>query len=266
MSSTPFDRERCVAEHAARQAGQLLVEAFGHVTARLKGPGDLLTDADLASQSLINRILREAFPGHTVLAEEDGLPVEPDNPARWIVDPLDGTINFAHGLPIWCVSIGFEWKGELVVGVIYLPLLNALYAASKGQGATLNQQPIRVSSASMLKDSLIATGMPTNFEADADRLMALMRRFSTGTHSVRRTGSSAWNLALVAAGAVDVCYATALNPWDAAAGVVIVREAGGTVSGLQGQPYNLYDPQILATNGLVHREAIDTIADAWQAG
>jgi myo-inositol-1(or 4)-monophosphatase len=256
---------RAVAEAAAREAGELLQSAYGRVAVREKGPWDLITEADIASQRAIARRLQEAFPDHTLLAEEEGATPDPANPWRWIVDPLDGTINFAHGNPLWCVSIALEHEGELVVGVVHQPLLNTMHSASKGGGATLDGRPIQVSAADRLEVSLIVTGMPNEFEADADRQMALMRRFSTRTHAVRRTGCSAWNLATVASGGFDVCYATAMHPWDAAAGVVLVREAGGTVTNLLGGPYDVYKSSILATNGKNHEAALTAIREAWPA-
>lgn len=258
-----YRAHQAVAEHAARAAGEILLGAFGRVTAREKGPGDLVTDADIASQRAIAARLAEAFPDHTLLAEEEGVVPDPARPWRWVVDPLDGTVNFAHGLPLWCVSIGLEHRGDLVVGVIYVPILDTMYSAAVGQGAMLNGEPIQVSRADRLGSSLIATGIPTNFADSSVRQLAYFGRLSTGTHSVRRTGSSAWNLALVAAGAFEACYSTWLNPWDAAAGVVLVREAGGTVSDLDGGPFNLYNPEVLASNGRVHEEAVHALAEAW---
>ena len=201
-----------------------------------------------------------------MLAEEDGVEPDPANPWRWIVDPLDGTINFAHGFPFWCVSIALEHRGELVVGVIHEPLTGRTFAAAKGQGADLDGRPMAVSSASGLRESLISAGMPTSFEADARRQLALMGRLSVGTHSVRRTGSTALNLAYVAAGGLDVYYSTSIYPWDVAAGVVLVREAGGHVTAIDGGPYDMYANQILATNAKVHAEVVATIAAAWPAG
>jgi myo-inositol-1(or 4)-monophosphatase len=179
-----------------------------------------------------------------------------------VVDPLDGTINFVHGFPFWCVSIALEHAGQLVVGVVHNPLTGETFSAAKGAGAARNGRPLRVSGADRLGASLIATALPVRFRDHADRPMAYLRRFSTGTHSVRRTGSSALNLALVAAGGFDVCYATFMHPWDAAAGVVLVREAGGTVTRLSGAPYDLYGEEILATNGRVHAEALAWLAEA----
>ena len=175
-------------------------------------------------------------------------------------------MNFAHGFPLWCVSIALEHAGTLAVGVVRDPLTGDTYSASLGDGATKNGRPIRVSRAERLSTSLITTALPTDFEADADRQTAFMRRFSTRTHSLRRTGSSALNLAILAAGGCDVCFATAMHPWDAAAGVVLVREAGGSVSRFDGRPYDLYAQQILATNGLVHHESIAALAEAWPGG
>jgi myo-inositol-1(or 4)-monophosphatase len=251
-----------VAEQAARAAGTLLLDAFGRVEAHEKGPGDLVTAADLASQELIAGHLLQAFPEHTLLAEEAGVVPDPSKPWRWVVDPLDGTINFAHGFPFWAVSIALEREGRLVVGVVHNPLSGALYSAASGRGATLNGRPIHVSAVERLGASLIATALPTDFAAEADLQMAYFRRFSLGTHSVRRTGSSALNLALVAAGGCEVCYATFMNPWDAAAGVVLVREAGGAVTSLSGAAYDLYRWEILATNGRVHSESLRVLAEA----
>ena len=255
----PFQK---VAESAAREAGALLREAYGRVAAREKRPGDLVTDADFASQRLIADRILHAFPDHTLLAEEEG--GEPDLacPWRWVVDPLDGTINFAHGFPFWAVSIALEHAGTLVVGVVYNPLSGEMYSASEGQGATCDGRPLRVSGAERLSDCLIATAIPVDFPESADIQMAYFRRFSIGTHSVRRTGSSALNLALLAAGGFDVCYATFMNPWDAAAGVVLVREAGGSVTNLSGAPYDLYGDEILASNSRVHDESLAALEEA----
>lgn len=263
--SADYRRYREAAEKIAVEAGELLLGYYGRVSAREKGPADLVTEADVASQRLIARRIEEAFPGHTLLAEEEGFDVPSDVPAewRWVVDPLDGTMNFAHGFPFWVVSIGIEHDGKLAVGVVYNPLSRQTYSASKGGGATLDGRPIHVSSVDRLEHSLIATALPTDFAAEADRQTAYMRRFSTRTHSLRRTGSSALNLAILASGGCDVCYATAMNPWDAAAGVVLVREAGGEVTRFNGGEYHLYRQEILATNGKVHSESVAALGQAW---
>lgn len=260
--SAQYETYRNAAEEIAREAGELLRTQFGRVSGREKAPFDLVTDADLASQRLIAGRLGSRFPDHTLLAEEEGVRPDPSRPFRWIVDPLDGTVNFAHGVPIWCVSIGLEHEGELVAGAIHHPLLGQTFSASKGGGASLDGKAIRVSGQSALSSSLISAGMPTAFEPDASRQLRLFGRFSTRTHSVRRTGSTAWNLAMVAAGGFEVCFGTSVNPWDAAAGVLLVREAGGMVSGLDGQPYDLYAETVLASNALVHDEAVRAVREA----
>jgi myo-inositol-1(or 4)-monophosphatase len=261
--SEAYRVHREVAERAAAAAGAVLLGAYGTVAAREKAPFDLVTDADGASQATIAAALAEAFPDHTLLAEEDGVVPDPGVPWRWIVDPLDGTINFAHGFPLWCVSIALEHEGRLVVGVVHVPLTGTTYSAALGLGATRDGRPLRVSAVERLGAALIVAGMPTAFAADAARQLAYFGRFSTETHSVRRTGTLAWNLALVAAGGCDIGYATAVHPWDAAAGVVLIREAGGTVTDLAGEPYDLYRGDILATNGRVHAEAVRALADSW---
>ena len=262
----PYREYRLVAEHAAREAGLLLLSLYGKVVAREKQPGDLVTEADSASQRRIAEILAGAFPESTLLAEEDGAEPDPSNPWRWIVDPLDGTINFAHGFPFWCISIALEHQGELVVGVIYNPITRQTFGATKGQGAELDGRPMKVSGATRLYDSLIASGLPTPFEPDAERTLALFRRMSIGTHSIRRTGSTALNLAYVASGAFEVFFATKINPWDVAAGVVLVREAGGSVTTVAGGIYDMYKLEILATNGRVHGETVGALAEAWTDG
>jgi myo-inositol-1(or 4)-monophosphatase len=253
---------RDAAEQIARRAGEVLRDHYGRVEAREKGPSDLVTEADLASQRTIAALLAERFPDHTLLAEEEGVRPDPDRPFRWIVDPLDGTVNFAHRFPIWTVSIGLEHQGTLIAGVVYAPLTDSMWSASLGGGTTMDGKPVRVSSADRLERSLISAAFPTRFGADAPRQLALMGRFSTDTHSVRRSGSTAWNLATLASGGADVCFGTHVHPWDVAAGVLLVREAGGTVSALDGGPYDLYSSEILATNGLVHDEAARATAEA----
>jgi myo-inositol-1(or 4)-monophosphatase len=254
------------AERIAAEAGELLRLAYGRVSVREKGPADLVTEADFASQELIARRLRESFPDHTLLAEEEGAGTDFSRPWRWVVDPLDGTMNFSHGFPFWCVSVALEHEGRLVVGVVHNPLTRETYSASLGLGAALDGRPLRVSRVDRLEASLIATALPTDFASDADRQTAYMRRFSTHTHSVRRTGSSALNLAILAAGGCDVCYATAMHPWDAAAGVVLVREAGGKVTRFSGSEYDLYGQEILATNGRVHEASVRALGESWTRG
>ena len=263
MISTDYTHHRAVAEAAARDAGRILLDHYGRVQAREKGPGDLVTDADSASQRSIAAALSAAFPDHTLLAEEDDVVADPGNPWRWVVDPLDGTVNFAHGFPFWSVSIALEHAGRLVVGVVYNPLTGQMFAASLGAGATLDGSPLGVSATRSLDSALISTGFPTAFANDSPRQLALLNRMATGTHSVRRTGSAALNLAHVAAGHFEVFYATSIRSWDVAAGVVLVTEAGGQVSALDGGPHDLDFGGLLATNAHVHQAAVAACLEAW---
>ena len=254
---------REVAEAAAQKAGEILKAAYGRVEVREKGPADLVTEADRDSQRAIAAFLARECPDHTLLAEEDDVLPDPANPWRWVVDPLDGTMNFAHGLPPWCVSIGLTHRGRPVAGAVHVPLTGETFSASLGGGASVDGRPLRVSAVESLRGALVSTGLPTDFAADADRQTAYMRRLSTGTHSLRRSGSSAWNMAQVAKGALDLFYATSIHPWDVAAGVLLVLEAGGRISNLKGEPYDIDQPDILATNGRVHDEALVALAEAW---
>ena len=254
--NNPYSDHRLAAEQAAREAGLILLDLHGKVVAREKRPGDLVTEADSASQRRIAEVLSNAFPSSTLLAEEDGVKPEPENPWRWIVDPLDGTTNYAHSFPYWCVSIALEHAGKLVVGVIHNPITGQMFGATSGCGAELDGRPLKVSTVGELSRSLIATGFPTPFDTEVERTMAHLRRMSTGTHSVRRTGSAALNLAYIASGVFEVFYASKINPWDVAAGVVLIREAGGQVTTISGSTYAMYEDEILATNGLVHDETV----------
>ena len=260
-----FDRIEAqhFAEGVARDAGQLLLDWQGRVHPREKGPSDLVTEADFASQRLIADAITARYPDHSLLAEEEDVVADPAKSFHWVVDPLDGTINYAHKLPFWCVSIGLRLDGDPVLGVIYDPIADRMFSASKGAGATLNGEPIHVSATERLSASLISTGLPTSFSADAERQLALFRAFSDGTHSVRRTGSTALNLAFVAWGAFELFYATSVKAWDIAAGLVIVREAGGSVTRLDGSEFDFERPGILAGNGRVDREARARALEAW---
>ncbi len=251
----PYRDHRINAEGIAREAGEVLLAHYGRVEAREKGPADLVTDADIASQHLITRLLAEAYPDHALLAEEEGAVADPSNPWCWVVDPLDGTMNFAHGFPFWCVSIGLVHEGREVAGVIYDPLRDVIYSASEGEGTAVDGRPTRVSAVGRMSNALTTICMPTNFDAVADEQLGLIRRFSGGTHSMRRTGSTALNLAMVATGACEVCYGTAVHPWDVAAGIVLVREAGGAFTATDSGPYRLSHGGFLASNALVHAEA-----------
>jgi len=242
-----------VAVEAARESGNILLAEFAK-PARInyKGEVDLVTQADRRSEQAIVSRLRTHFPRHAIVAEEGG-GIESGSPFRWFVDPLDGTTNFAHGYPCFAVSIGLEEAGELIAGVIYQPVAQELFTAIKGEGAYLNQKRIRVSPIEQLGTSLLATGFPSVKRARHPNIHYYWD-FTLRSHGVRRDGSAALDLAAVACGRFDGFWEFGLHPWDTAAGVLLVREAGGQATTFSGQPYRPGDPEILASNGLVHDE------------
>jgi myo-inositol-1(or 4)-monophosphatase len=242
----------------ARAAGHLLLEKYGRITAiTKKGDYNLVTEADLASEALIIDRIRSHFPRHTILAEESGdmAVVGGDSKWKWIVDPLDGTTNFAHGYPCFCVTLALEHEGELVVGVTYDPTRNELFSAEKGQGASLNFKPIHVSSTEKLSESLIVTGFPYDFK-DREDFARHLTAFLLQSRGVRRDGSAAIDMAYVACGRFDGFWEEGLNPWDMAAGLLMINEAGGRVSNYDGTPLNIYKPPICASNGVIHDEML----------
>jgi myo-inositol-1(or 4)-monophosphatase len=223
---------------------------------------DIVTQADRRSEAAIVARLGRYFPKHAIVAEEGG-GQEGDAVHHWIVDPLDGTTNFAHGYPCFAVSIGFEEAGELRVGVIYQPITKELFTASKGEGAFLNEKPIRVSSIDHLSTSLLATGFPSHKRARHPNIHYYWN-FTLRSHGVRRNGSAAMDLACVACGRFDGFWEFGLHAWDTAAGVLLVREAGGTVTTFSGEPYRPGDYETLASNGRIHAELRQLSADIQQ--
>jgi myo-inositol-1(or 4)-monophosphatase len=244
-------------EKIAREAGALLMEHFARrVTIEYKGEVDLVTAADRASEQLVVDRLRARWPEHGIVAEE-GTRSETGADYRWYVDPLDGTTNFAHGYPVFCVSIALvrEKDGQLEVGVLYDPTRDELFAAERGQGATLNGKPIHVSKTSRLQESILGTGFPSHKRHKNPNIF-FYHQITLRSHGVRRAGSAALDLANVAAGRYDGFWEFNLNPWDTAAGVLIVQEAGGTVTRFDGTPFRLDSREVLASNGLIHAELI----------
>jgi myo-inositol-1(or 4)-monophosphatase len=238
---------------AARLGGAVLMQHIGGpLEIREKGRrADLVTMADAASERAVIERLRADFPRASFLAEESGLEQQAAE-ERWIVDPLDGTTNYAHGYPIFCVSIAFERAGEIVAGVIYAPAMNECFVAERGSGATLNDRPLRISTIEALADSLVCTGFqPARYE----RNMRYFDAASQMTQGVRRDGSAALNLAYVAAGRFDLFWEFDLHQWDTAAGTLVVTEAGGTVTTIENEPWTIESESVLASNGLVHAEA-----------
>jgi len=243
------------AEAIAREAGELLMGYFARrVPVEYKGDVDLVTEADRASEALIMDRLQARFPRHDVLGEE-GARRETGSDYQWYVDPLDGTTNFAHGFPVFCISMGLEHKGRLITGLIYDPARGEMFTAEQGSGAYLNQRRIHVSKTSRLLESLVGTGFPSH-KRHQNPNIHFYHQITLRTHGVRRAGSAALDLACVASGRFDGFWEFNLNPWDLAAGVLLVEEAGGQVSGFSGQPFRLQDRDVVATNGLIHADLL----------
>jgi myo-inositol-1(or 4)-monophosphatase len=235
----------------AREAGALLMGYFQRrVKVEYKGDVDLVTEADRASEALITRRIRERWPGHNILGEE-GTRTEQGSEYRWYVDPLDGTTNFAHGFPVFCVSLGLEHNGERVAAVIFDPTRDEMFTAEKSAGAFLNGRPIHVSAISNLAECLVATGFPSHKRHKNPNIF-FYHQITLKTHGVRRAGSAALDLCDVACGRFDGFWEFNLNPWDTAAGVLMVEEAGGQVTRFDGQPFRLDSKETLASNGLLH--------------
>ncbi len=253
------DRYREVAVRAAHVAGQLLRQYFGTPqSVEHKGERDLVTALDRRAEALIVACIREAFPEHAILAEE-GTRGGPDAEHCWLIDPLDGTTNYAHGYPTFAVSIGYERAGRLDLGVVYDPLREELFLAEAGRGATVNGRLLHVSSTAELRLSLLATGFPY----DRALLAPSLRRWETliqRGQAVRRNGSAALDLCYVAAGRLDGYCERPVQPWDVAAGVLLVAEAGGTVTDLRGRPAAVRGAEAVATNGHIHAELLAALA------
>jgi len=251
-----------IAESIAREAGALLRDFYRRgVATEYKGDVDLVTEADRASEALIVARLKAALPAHGVYGEE-GARSGLDNEFRWYIDPLDGTTNFAHGFPAFCVVLGCERRhaglaaeedGEMVAGVIYDPLRDEMFSAERGGGAFLNGSPIHVSKAKLLQESLIATGFPSH-KRHLNPNIHFYQEFTLRSHGVRRAGSAALDLAYVACGRLDAFWEFKLNPWDTSAGYLLVEEAGGTITHFDGGKFTLDSREVFASNGLIHAE------------
>ncbi|HJP90403.1 MAG TPA: inositol monophosphatase family protein [Pyrinomonadaceae bacterium] len=242
------------ATQIAREAGNLLVQRLGTAKITIKGDINLVTEADIAAENLIIERIRSHYPQHGILAEESGEAVLVSGKRsewKWIIDPLDGTTNYAHGYPCFAVSIGLEHAGELVIGVVYDPMRDEMFAAERGQGATLNDRRIRVSSVEELNASMLCTGFPYNVRERPNFAKEFVK-FTMEAQGVRRDGSAALDLAYVACGRFDGFWEDGLSPWDIAAGAILIFEAGGRVTNFKDQPLDIYNEQVLATNGLIH--------------
>lgn len=245
---------------ATHEAGKIIQEYFhGTFTIENKeGINDLVTEVDKLSETRIIQIIKEHYPGHSIISEEVGEEIQ-DSDYQWIIDPIDGTVNFAHGIPICCVSIGLRHKDDLVLGAVYNPMMNELFFAEKGKGATLNGKPISVSKKSNFKKACLVTGFPYKWPKTYEHPIKVFERFIMEGLPVRRLGSAAIDLCWVACGRFDGFWEYNLSSWDVAAGYLIVQEAGGTVTNFEGLPYSVFDKETLATNGLIHEDMLKLI-------
>lgn len=248
----------------AREAGALLMGFFHRrIGFTYKGDADLVTEADRASEALITERIRAKWPRHDLMGEE-GARVESGSEYRWYIDPLDGTTNFAHGFPVFCVSLALEHKGERIAGVVYDPTRDEMFAAEKGSGTHLNQRRVRVSQVGNLAECLVGTGFPSH-KRHKNPNIHFYHQITLKTHGVRRAGSAALDLASVASGRLDGFWEFNLNPWDTAAGVLLVQEAGGMVTDMSGGPWQLNSHETLASNGIIHADLVREM-DAILAG
>ena len=250
-----------LAVKAALEAGELIRKHAGkarNVERKLGQETNLVTELDRQAEEMIIRCIRREFPDHDFLAEESGGD-DRRSEYRWIIDPIDGTTNFAHGLPIYSISIGLEHKGELVAGVVFDPSREELFAAEKGRGAFLNRERIRVSGISTLIESILVTGFPYDVKSNPGNIRHF-QNFLVEAQAVRRLGSAALDLCYVACGRLDGYWELSLSPWDMAAGVLLVQEAGGRFTDHEGKPSTVHQRSVLATNGLIHDQMIRILA------
>jgi myo-inositol-1(or 4)-monophosphatase len=250
-----------IAIDAARKAGAYAKQHAGKARQIDRKEGqitNLVTEIDRTSESIIIERIRKEHPDHTFFGEESGIHQNVSE-YKWVIDPLDGTTNFAHGLGIFCVSIGLEYKGEVILGVVYDPNVDELFTAEKGRGAFLNGKPIRVSKTDTLIESLLVTGFPYNIRENPNHAVEHFTNFLMSTQAVRRLGSAALDLCYTAAGRFDGFWEVSLRAWDMAAGVLILREAGGTRTDFEGKDATIYVPQMVASNGIVHEQMIEVL-------
>lgn len=249
-----------IAIEAAREAGKFLKYSVGKVKSVEMKQGEernLVSEIDKASEAKIISIIKRHYPNHSILAEESGGSGSSDY--RWVIDPLDGTTNFLHGLPLFCVTIGLEYKGEIIAGVVYDPNLDEMFTAEKGSGAYLNGKRMRVSKSAELINSLLVTGFPYDIAGNPDHAVEHFVNFLMRGQGIRRLGSAALDLSYVAAGRFDGFWEVNLNPWDMAAGILFVREAGGMVTDFGGKQSDIYTKQALASNGVIHSAMLDVL-------
>ncbi len=256
----PHDKLLHTAVVASKEAGRLLLDYHeSGFQIEHKNPINLATDADHAAEQCVIDHIRKHFPGHRILAEERGRVEESTSPYLWVVDPLDGTTNFAHGYPAYGVSIGVEHRGRCILGVVFDPSRNELFTGVEGGGAQLNGRPIRVSRTRDLDSSLLVTGFAYNIRESARNNLDHFVTFALKAQGIRRTGSAALDLCYVACGRFDGFWEISLNPWDMAAGSVIAREAGGHLTNFSGSNLSIYEEELVASNGHIHRAMLKVL-------
>jgi len=253
-----------ICETAARSAGRTIQQWVGKTTVHRKGPTDFVTEADFAAQEVVKKTVLGAFPEHSVLGEEDQMAGSTPSATefRWIVDPLDGTTNFVHGIPHYAVSLALERRGRILVGTVYDPSMDACFTAAEGRGAFLNGRPIRTSGVTQLSEALAGVGFPYSLKPDSPELL-LFNKAVFRCQAVRRTGCASLNLCDVAAGRFDCIWGFSTKIWDIAAGSLLIREAGGVVTSPEGGEVDLPSGQFLASaNGELHRELVELVREA----
>lgn len=250
------------ASAVALEAGKLLKKlSRGKPEITYKGPVDLVTKADLLAEKFIIEKIKANFPDHKILTEEGGLQAgSQKSDFLWLIDPLDGTTNYAHNFPVYAVSIGLQFQEEIIVGVVYDPNLDELFTAEKGKGSFLNGKPIRVSEIKELDKSLLATGFPYSLRENPDKIVEYFAVFSFKAQGIRRPGAASIDLCSLACGRVDGFWEVGLKPWDTAAGSLIIIEAGGYLSRFDGSSFDIWIPEVLATNGLIHKQMLEVFA------
>lgn len=260
-----MEQVRQTARKAAYAAGEILKQKLGNIEKLdYKSAFNIVTDADQASEQAVIGIIRESHPGDEILGEESGALTTGSN-RRWLIDPLDGTTNYAHGYPFFCVSIGFEEAGELKLGIVYNPVADEFFYAERGKGTWLGERQVRVSATATVSESLLTTGFPPDSRVAPYPNMTEFHYLTDMCHGVRRDGSAALDLCFVACGRIEGFWEYKLAPWDLAAGVLAVEEGGGRVTSVSGGPFELNSGHVLATNGLVHAEMISLLNESSSA-
>ncbi len=256
IDNAGLDRIAELAAGIARRTGSLIKDSAGNAGKTFyKGAVDLVTEMDREAEELIISLIQERYPDHGILTEERA-ELTSDSVCRWIVDPIDGTTNYSHGFPVYCVSIAFELEGEVVIGVVYDPTRDELFTARKGKGACLNGDPISVSKTGTLDRSLLATGFPYDIRSSKENNLTEFGRFAVRAQAIRRAGSAAIDLCYVGCGRFDGFWEMKLHAWDIAAAALVVTEAGGLVTDYEGLPSTIHNKRLLASNGAIHNEMI----------